>query len=281
PKAKSEEKAKVDEKGKKDEAKPAEKPEPEPNVALPTIAGPTATINQTLSKFWADNHVQPSPRANDYIFCRRVFLDILGRIPSIAEVKQFVAEGGNKRAKLVHKLLYDEYYKDEYERNWADIWTTLLMTRAGNKTYHEQMHDWLEGEFGKNHGWDSIVRELLTAKGDNNDGGAGNYILAHVGENQTKQGDDGQFDAVAITSGTTRLILGLQIQCTQCHDHPFNPEWKQYHFWGVNAFFRQMERDGNPMMRNNQPNMPAPKLTLKDNGDYNKTATVYFETRAG
>src|SRR5262249_50018828 len=152
PKAKSEEKAKVDEKGKKDEAKPAEKPEPEPNVASPTIAGPTATINQLLSKFWADNHVQPSPRASDHIFCRRVFLDILGRIPSIQEVKQFVADGGNKRAKLVHKLLYDEYYKDEYERNWADIWTTLLMTRAGNKTYHEQMHDWLEGEFGKNHG---------------------------------------------------------------------------------------------------------------------------------
>jgi hypothetical protein len=287
PKAKTEEKAKTDDKAKpddkenKDEAKPAEKLEPETNPASPTIAGPTTAINQMLSKFWADNHVQPSARASDYAFCRRVFLDILGRIPSIDEVKKFVADGGNKRAKLVHRLLYDEYYKDEYERNWADIWTTLLMTRAGNKTYHEQMHEWLEGEFGKNHGWDQIVRALLTAKGENNDEGAVNYILAHLGENETNKGDDGQFDAVPITSRTTRLFLGLQIQCTQCHDHPFNPEWKQYHFWGVNAFFRQVERDGNPMVRNNQPNMPAPKLTLKDNSDYNKTATVYFETRAG
>src|SRR5579864_6623690 len=170
PKAKTQDKPKADEK--KDETKPAEKTEPEPNPASSTLAGPTATINQLLSKFWADNHVQPSARANDYVFCRRVYLDILGRIPSIQEVKQFVAEGGNKRAKLVHKLLYDEYYIDEYERNWADIWTTLLMTRAGNKTYHEQMHEWLEGEFGKNHGWDSIVRQLITAKGDNNDEGA-------------------------------------------------------------------------------------------------------------
>ncbi|HEV3146802.1 MAG TPA: DUF1549 domain-containing protein [Gemmataceae bacterium] len=275
-------KAKTDEKEKKEEPKPAEKPESEP-AGSSTLPAPTAAINQHLSKFWADNHVQPSARVSDYVFCRRVFLDILGRIPSIDEVKKFVAEGGNKRAKLVDRLLYDEYYKDEYERNWADIWTTLLMTRAGNKTYHEQLHDWLEGEFGKNHGWDSIVRQLLTAKGDNNDEGAVNYILAHVGENQVKnkESEDGQFDAVPLTSRSTRLFLGLQIQCTQCHDHPFNPEWKQSHFWGVNAFFRQVERDGNPVMRNNQPNMPAPKLTLKDNADYNKLGIVYFETRSG
>ena len=56
----------------------------------------------------------------------------------------------------------------------------------------------------------------------------------------------GQFDMVPVTSRTIRLFLGYQIQCTQCHDHPFNAEWKQKNFWGVNAFFRQTERVGAP-----------------------------------
>ena len=52
--------------------------------------------------------------------------------------------------------------------------------------------------------------------------------------------NQGKFDAVPITSRVTRLFLGIQTNCIQCHDHPFNPEWKQDNFWGVNAFFRQI-----------------------------------------
>jgi hypothetical protein len=78
------------------------------------------------------------------------------------------------------------------------------------------------------------------------------------------------------------LFLGVQIQCTQCHDHPHNPEWKQSHFWGVNAFFRQSEREGTPQMRNNNQRMEvAAKLTLKDNPSYNRSKTVYYEKRIG
>src|SRR5262249_12737805 len=143
------------------------------------------------------------------------------------------------------------------------IWTTWLMTRSGNKLYHEQMQVWLEEQFAKNAPWNKFVSELLTAEGENDENGAVNFILSHLGEPtpQPKVPEEGAFNYVPITSRTTRLFLGLQTQCTQCHDHPFNPQWKQKHFWGVNAFYRQVVREGNPMMRNNQRGMQPPKLS--------------------
>src|SRR5262249_21166251 len=209
----------------------------------------TARINRDLAKFWAANSVKPSAKATDFEFCRRVYLDIIGRIPAAWEVKQFVndSDSKTKRARLIDKLLKDPYYKEDFENNWADIWTTLLLTRSGNATYHEQMEDWLVEQFGKNRAWDQIVRDLLTATGKTDENGAVNFILTHLGE-PTPRGESrdehGQFDMVPITSRSVRLFLGMQIQCAQCHDHPFNPEWKQPNFWGVNAFFRQVERVG-------------------------------------
>ena len=142
---------------------------------------------------------------------------------------------------------------DEYPKNQANLWTVWLMTRAGaNETggsiYHEQMRKWLEDQFKKEGmSFKEMVRELITASGKTNENGAVNFILAHLGEtvpNDKQRGEDGEgkFTMVPVTSRTTKLFLGVQIQCTQCHKHPFNEEWNQDHFWGVNAFFRQVDR---------------------------------------
>jgi len=282
---KSDDKAKSDEPAKTDEKsadKPADKPEAKEIQMGPPSGGHPATdlINKELAKFWAANNVRPSHKATDYEFCRRVYLDILGRIPAVWEIKQYANDSDtkNKRAKLIKKLLNDNYYKEDFERYWADAWTTLLLTRTGNEVYHEQMEDWLEEQFGKNRPYDEMVRNLLTAAGKTDENGAVNFILAHLGEPQQNRPEEGQFDAVPITSRSIRLFLGVRIQCTQCHDHPFNPEWKQSHFWGINAFFRQVERDGQPAMAN-QRNQMAVQLTLKENDNYNNKETVYYENR--
>lgn len=263
---------------KRDDAKPDE-----PKVVAPSGgAHATGIINEQLAKFWGANNVRPSRKATDNEFVRRLFLDILGRIPSAWEVKDYLADyAPNKRAKLINRLLNDKHYALEFEDHWADVWTTLLLTRSGNRTYHEQLHVFLETEFSKNRPWDQIVRTLLTATGENNDKGEVNFILAHLGDNQRNMDEEGQFDAVPITSRVMRLFLGVQIQCTQCHDHPINTEWKQSHFWGVNAFFRQVQRDGTPVMRNNNQQNMAAKLGLKDNTAYNRGGIVYYEKRVG
>src|SRR5882724_3634196 len=158
------------------------------------------------------------------------------------------------------------------------------MTRSANPVYRGQMHTWLEEHFAKNGSHKEMVEKLLTAAGKTNDNGAVNYVLTHLGE-AVPNGDverDGHFDVVPLTSRTTRLFLGLQTQCVQCHDHPFNPDWKQQNFWGVNVYFRQVKRE--PLVIPRQPNnmpMAAPKLTLLDDEGRNPQAMIAFEKRNG
>lgn len=251
--------------------------EDESTESITTLAQ-ALEIDKQIEAKWKENGViKPSHRASDHEFARRVALDTIGRILKSDELAKYMADpGSQRRAMLVDRLLNSE----EYAENWSNIWTTWLMTRSGDKLYHEQMQVWLEEQFSKNTPWSKIVTELLTADGDNNENGAVNFILSHLGEPtpQPKVAEEGPFNYVPITSRTTRLFLGLQTQCTQCHDHPFNPQWKQKHFWGVNAFYRQVVRDGAPMMRQ-QRNMQPAKLGLRDNGKINSTEMVFYETR--
>ena len=80
--------------------------------------------------------------------------------------------------------------------------------------------------------------------GKNNENGAVNFFLAHLGETNPpdKRREEGQSEMVPLTSRITRVFLGTQVQCAQCHDHPFQKSIKQDRFWGVNAFLRQVKR---------------------------------------
>ncbi len=110
----------------------------------------------------------------------------------------------------------------------ATQWTVLLIGRGnqGRMVDRTSLNNWLRKQFGSDRPWNEIVHELVSATGSNKENGAVNYVLAHL-----------EFGAVPLTSKTTRLFLGQQIQCTQCHDHPSN-DWKQGDFWGINAFFK-------------------------------------------
>lgn len=274
--------------------------------AADTVQLQSLTINEKLSVAAKAADLKMSKKASDYEFVRRVFIDIVGRIPTAEETRDF-AEGGNNRAKLIDRLLYNKDYKpkfvdrtnpkdtkvvsydyaSEYARNFSNLWGVWLMTRGGvAELYHEAIELWLEEQYSKNTPWNEIVKQLLTATGKTNDNGAVAFIMSHLGEAvaRDKQTEDGRFDAVPITSRVTRLFLGIQTNCIQCHDHPFNPEWKQDNFWGVNSFFRQVEREGNPALaegNGGKKKMAALPVGLKDNSELNKAARIFFERRSG
>lgn len=197
-----------------------------------------------------------------------------------------------------------KYYAEEYAEHWANIWTVWLMTRTGHPDYRDQINVWLEDQFSVTPSRGPIshrelVTKLITAKGTV--GGAkmgtgwtpkpdyaANFIVHHLGDavkDAKERERDGAFDAVPITSRVTKLFLGLQTQCTQCHDHPFNKEWVQSDFWGVNAFFRQTVRSGTPSAApgqgNNAKMANANQITLTDNTDINSEMLVYYERRDG
>ena len=185
-------------------------------------------INSQIRSTWKDNEVEPSPVADDSEWIRRVYLDIVGHIPALEDVEQFLADKDkSKRRKVIDRLLDDP----GYVRNWTTIWTNLCIgQQTPRRVSRDGMQKFLRAAFGRNRPWKDVVTDLVTAEGHFEENGATNYLLAQMQD---------QDDAVQLTAKTTRLFLGVQVQCTQCHDHPYN-DWKQDQFWQFNSFFRQI-----------------------------------------
>jgi len=187
-------------------------------------------INERIREQWTAYEVQPSPVATDAKWLRRVYLDIVGYIPPLEDVESFLEDKDPaKRAKVIDKLLSER----AYVRNWTTIWTNLCIgRRTPDRVSRLGMKKFFREAFARNRPWNEIVFDLVSADGHFERNGAVNYLLA-----QMTMGDDG----VQATAKTTRLFLGIQVQCTQCHNHPFN-DWKQDQFWQFNSFFRQARR---------------------------------------
>lgn len=130
------------------------------------------------------------------------------------------------------------------------------------------MEKFFREAFAKNRPWNEIVVDIVTATGHYEENGAANYILA-----QMQNRDDG----VQLTAMTTRLFLGLQVQCTQCHNHPFN-KWQQDQFWEYNSFFRQVDKIDH---RKLDPNTGRMVDDYSEVVWQNFTGPVFYEKRSG
>lgn len=185
-------------------------------------------INQQVRKSWAENGMTSSVPADDSEWIRRVHLDLVGHVPELETVKKFLADkSADKRSRLIDTLLEDP----GFVRHLTTTWTNLLIGRTTPQNISRPaLQKFLRTSFGRNRGWDQIVVDLLTAEGHYEENGATNFLLSHL--------NDGEVPATAISA---RLFLGVQVQCTQCHNHPFN-SWKQNSFWEFNSFFKQVQR---------------------------------------
>jgi hypothetical protein len=197
-------------------------------------------INEQIAAGWADAGLQPSVAATDGEWCRRLHLDLIGRVPSVEELQKFLSDSSpTKRPDLVERLLGDDYV-DEYARHWTDVWTTVLIGRdvTNEQVNRPGMRQYLRRALSKNIPYDQFMEELVTATGGNTNtkdaeafNGATNFLSGKMVEMGVENG-------VQATAKTAQIFLGLQVQCTQCHNHPFN-KGKQNQFWELNAFFRQ------------------------------------------
>jgi hypothetical protein len=241
-------------------------------------------INEEIRQVWEDNKLRPSAPASDAEWCRRVFLDVLGRVPSVNELRDFHKESGDKKAKLVNKLLYDSAFTEDYARNWTTIWTNILIGRNGglerrSLINREGMMKYLRDSFAREKPYNTMVYELITATGSTTPGktdfnGATNFLVMKLDEN-----------AAQATAMTSKIFMGLQVQCTQCHNHPFN-EWKQQKFWEMNAFFRQTSivREFEPGGGRDVVNVQLVNRDFRGEGSSGSGANeaiIYYELRNG
>ena len=121
-------------------------------------------INQQIRQGWDDYEIRPSTLATDGEWCRRVFLDIIGRVPSVTELREFVkSKDLGKKNKLVTQLLNDENYTEEYAKNWTTLWTNVLIGRSGGTernslTNRAGLQKYLRDSLARNKYYNEIVK---------------------------------------------------------------------------------------------------------------------------
>lgn len=207
------------------------RPDPVKSAAIPSVAknsgsaaAVVAVIDAQIEAGWQDNEITPSRRASDSEWLRRVYLDLVGHIPSVDDVIVFLQDRNpDKRSVVVDRLLDDS----DFVGHWSTTWTNLLIGRSEQADVDRDMlAKFFRRSLSRNRPWNEVVYELVAAEGRNDSNGATNFLLAHLNN-----------DATPATAITARLFLGTQVQCTQCHNHPFN-NWQQQQFHDLNVFFK-------------------------------------------
>ena len=188
-------------------------------------------INRHLQQGYSDRAVEPAKPCDDRTFVRRVYLDLVGRIPTLDELDASLGSGSRTREdreNLIDQLLQSE----EHITHWADLFDTLLMGRAAEDKYTKRrQHQWrafLENSIRRNQPWNEFVEEILLARPSDETKRGGNWFLF-------ERNNDHQKIAEAIAPA----VFGIRIECAQCHDHMLVDEIKQSHYWGLVAFFNR------------------------------------------
>ncbi|MBI2826415.1 MAG: DUF1549 domain-containing protein [Planctomycetia bacterium] len=172
--------------------------------------------------------VPPSPLCDDATYIRRAMVDIAGRLPTLDETRQFLADSDPaKRDKLIDRVLDSGDYADYF----ANKWNAVLRNRRQNPNYMHgtyAFHEWIRESLYANKPYDQFVREILAASGE-------------IGENPPVAWYREVKDVNQQVEDCAQLFLGLRIQCARCHHHPFEA-WSQRDYYGFSAFFSQIAR---------------------------------------
>ncbi|MSR53260.1 MAG: DUF1549 domain-containing protein [Gemmataceae bacterium] len=202
-------------------------------------------IDALIDRKLASAGVPASPQADDAEFLRRVYLDIVGVIPTISKTRSFLTDqSADKRSKLVEELLANT----QFGENFAHYWHDLLVKRDEDNNRGIRTHavflKWMAHQYNSNRPWDEVVRTMLTASGDQALAGETFFILANS--------ENGQPAPNKLVGTASALFLGNQLMCCECHVHPYTAAWKPQDFWGLAAFFGRTKAERGTKSKNPQ-----------------------------
>ena len=207
--------------------------------AAPIPAQTAAEIDLLIEFALEEEGVTPSEPSDEVTFLRRLSLDLAGQIPDSVDVAAYAIDpSADREGRAIDRLLTAESYGDR----WARYWGAAIFSRATStrplKQNRRMFESWLADELNAGTGWDVVMTELLTAEGSTQEVPQTAFFMAHAGEPEEVAGE------------ASRLLMGIQISCAQCHDHPFD-RWKREEFHEFAAFFPRVQmrprRDSGPV----------------------------------
>ena len=200
-------------------------------AAPPNPADVAVAVDRSL---WGDAIDSSVPLSDDATYLRRIMFDIVGRPATPGEITAFgLNPSENRRVDVISELLKSE----DYGSNWTHYWRDAIFRRATNVRagiVRPAFGEWMAEQLNSGRGWDQIATDLLTYTGPVNDNGAAALLFAHEGVPEE------------VAAEASRLFMGIQIQCANCHDHPWD-SWKREQFHQFTAFFPRVSvrRDRN------------------------------------
>jgi hypothetical protein len=196
---------------------------------FPAVA-PNNKIDELVFANLQSLGLPPAELCSDSTFLRRVFLDVIGTLPTPEETRAFLADTDpRKRSKLIDRLLD----RDEFATYWAMKWADILRIKAedpvslwpkGAETYYQ----WVYESIARNKPFDQFARELLTATGSDFRSGPANFFRA-VGKREPR----------SIGESAALVFLGARLSCAGCHGHPAE-NWGIADNLGMAACFGQI-----------------------------------------
>lgn len=225
-----------------DEKQPAEK-----SAVKMTAQELADWIDKRFEEEYLKAGTKPGDVVDDATFLRRVYLDLQGRIPTVAQLRDFMAEESSfKRQDYVDRLLTSEKRPEQFSKRSADhlarVWRRMMVPAASPGIgFGPQLDPWLAKQFSANTPYDQVARKLLLVSPSQNGRGLG-FGGAVPAETTTPDPDAaaGVFQQAVgqspenLAAAYVRVFLGVRLHCAQCHDHPL-ASWKRDDFWGIAA----------------------------------------------
>lgn len=196
-------------------------------------------LNQRGEQVWGP---PPAP-CDDLTFARRLYFDILGRSPSVAEIHDFEQLSfKTRRQALIEQLVFGEGPRQTTYRRQASIqfarqWRQVLLPNVGGMSGAQSIESWLGNEYREQTPFDEIMRRLVSGPSSTPAAAANVNASAATAASQYYQLLGALPENYA--GNMSRVMLGVRIECAQCHDHPFTA-WKMRDFWGLAAFYSEL-----------------------------------------
>ncbi len=187
---------------------------------------PNNFVDEIVFKKLQRLRINPSDVCSDEVFVRRAFLDLIGLVPTADEARQFVADtAADKRPRLIDRLMQREEFADFWALKWCDL--LKIEERQLDKNGMKVFHDWIRRAIAENKPLDQFAAEIVMARGSTYENPPANWYRANR-------------DPVQRAENTARVFLGTQLNCAQCHNHPFE-RWTQDDYYDWAALFARID----------------------------------------